>query len=390
MWYKYFVRSSWMKQDTTSYIETFHKVIEESNKQNARHVILIVDDEPDNLSLLRRTFRSKYDVLTASNGKEALDVVKERGNEISLIVSDQKMPVMQGTEFLAQVTKMYPDIVKMLLTGHSDLEILIDSINECNLFQYIFKPFEPEDLLLTVQNGIEVYDLEHNRKKMLQDLKELFYTTIKSIASALDAKDTYTHGHSLRVTMYSLILAQYMDNIDEKFKEELETAGLLHDIGKIGISENILCKPGKLTEEEFEIMKTHPGKGKKLLTNIKKLNCVSEWLNSHHERWDGQGYPAGLKGEEIPISARIIAIADTYDAMTSSRSYRKALPHEVAKEEIIRCSGTQFDPALVELFKKAESQFAIAHDDPENYYKKVSILRQYISQDEKELSKEVY
>ena len=379
-----------MKQDTTSYIETFHKIIEESNKRNTRHVILIVDDEPDNLSLLRRTFRSKYEVLTASNGKEALDVVKERGNEISLIVSDQKMPVMQGTEFLSQVTKMYPDIIKMLLTGHSDLEILIDSINECNLFQYIFKPFEPEELLITVQNGIEVYDLEHNRKKMLQDLKELFYTTIKSIASALDAKDTYTHGHSLRVTMYSLILAQYMTDADEKFKEELETAGLLHDIGKIGISENILCKPGKLTEEEFEIMKTHPGKGKKLLTNIKKLNCVSEWLNSHHERWDGQGYPAGLKGEEIPISARIIAIADTYDAMTSSRSYRKALSHEVARDEIIRCSGTQFDPDLVELFKKAESQFAIAHDDPENYYKKVSILRQYISQDEKELSKEVY
>ena len=145
-----------MKQDTTSYIETFHKVIEESNKKDARHVILIVDDEPDNLSLLRRTFRSKYEVLTASNGKEALDVVKERGNEISLIVSDQKMPVMQGTEFLSQVTKMYPDIIKMLLTGHSDLEILIDSVNECSLFQYILKPFEREELLITVQNGIEV------------------------------------------------------------------------------------------------------------------------------------------------------------------------------------------------------------------------------------------
>ncbi len=379
-----------MIQDTNYYIETFHRVIEESNKRTSKHLILIVDDEPDNLALLRRTFRTKYDVLTASNGKEALDIVNERGNEISLIVSDQKMPIMQGTEFLAVVNEKYPDIIKMLLTGHSDLDILLDSINKCNLFQYIFKPFEPDELLMTVQTGIEVYELEHSRKRMLKDLKELFYTTIKSIASALDAKDTYTHGHSLRVTMYSLIIAKYMDNLDEKFKEELETTGLLHDIGKIGISEKILCKPGRLTDEEFEVMKSHPGKGKKLLTNIKKLSYISEWLNAHHERWDGNGYPAGLKGEEIPLSARIIAIADTYDAMTSSRSYRKALSHEVARDEIIRCAGTQFEPALVEIFKKAEHEFAAAHDDPENYYRNISILRQYIAQDEGDLSKEVY
>ena len=379
-----------MIQDTTSYIETFHKLLEEASVPKNKHTILIVDDEPDNLALLRRTFRSKYDVLTATNGKEALEVVNEKGDNISLIVSDQKMPVMQGTEFLAEVNEKYPDIIKMLLTGHSDIDILVDSINKCNLFQYIFKPFEPEELLMTVQSGIDVYELEHKRKRVLRDLKELFYTTIKSIASALDAKDAYTHGHSLRVTMYSLILAKYMPNVDDKFKEELETTGLLHDIGKIGISENILCKPGKLTDEEFEVMKSHTTKGKKLINNIKKLSYISEWLNAHHERWDGQGYPSGLKGEEIPISARIIAIADTYDAMTSSRSYRKALSHEVARDEIIRCSGTQFDPALVEIFKKAEKEFSIAHDDAENYYKNISILRQYIEQDEKALCKELY
>ena len=379
-----------MIQDTTSYIETFHKLLEEASVPKNKHTILIVDDEPDNLALLRRTFRSKYDVLTATNGKEALEVVNEKGDNISLIVSDQKMPVMQGTEFLAEVNEKYPDIIKMLLTGHSDIDILVDSINKCNLFQYIFKPFEPEELLMTVQSGIDVYELEYKRKRVLRDLKELFYTTIKSIASALDAKDAYTHGHSLRVTMYSLILAKYMPNVDDKFKEELETTGLLHDIGKIGISENILCKPGKLTDEEFEVMKSHTTKGKKLINNIKKLSYISEWLNAHHERWDGQGYPSGLKGEEIPISARIIAIADTYDAMTSSRSYRKALSHEVARDEIIRCSGTQFDPALVEIFKKAEKEFSIAHDDAENYYKNISILRQYIEQDEKALCKEIY
>lgn len=377
-------------KEKNSYLETFHKVIEEANKRQSKHLVLIVDDEPDNLALLRRTLRSQYEVLTATNGKEALDIVNQRGNEISLIISDQKMPVMQGTEFLSQISQDFPNIIKMLLTGHSDLDILVDSINKCNLFQYIFKPFEPEELLLIVQNGIEVFELAQSKQKMLKDLKELFYTTIKSIASALDAKDTYTHGHSLRVTLYSLILAKYMDGVNEKFMEELETAGLLHDIGKIGISEGILCKPGKLSDEEYEIMKSHPQKGKKLLHSIKKLNSVSEWLNSHHERWDGLGYPNKLKGEEIPISSRIIAIADTYDAMTSSRSYRQALPHEVARDEILRCKGTQFDPALVDIFEKAEQEFAIAHDDPEKYYKENSILRKYIDQDETELAKKVY
>lgn len=377
-------------ENTKSYIETFHKVLEESNKRNEKHIILIVDDEPDNLALLRRTLRSKYLVLTATNGQEALELVRERGDEISLIISDQKMPLMQGTEFFTHVAEEYPDIIKMLLTGHSDLEILVDSINKCNLFQYIFKPFEPEELLLTIQNGIDVFELSHNKKKMLNDLKELFYTTIKSISAALDAKDTYTHGHSLRVTLYSLILAKYMDSVDLKFMEELETAGLLHDIGKIGIAEGILCKPGRLSDDEFEVIKSHPGKGKRLLDNIKKLNSVSEWLSSHHERWDGSGYPNHLAGEEIPISSRIIAIADTYDAMTSSRSYRKALSHEVARDEIIRCKGTQFDPTLVDVFIKAEKEFEVALSDPEKYYKGISILRQYISQDETELSKEVY
>ncbi|MCQ2957549.1 MAG: HD domain-containing protein [Candidatus Gastranaerophilales bacterium] len=373
-----------------SYLEIFQQVIEAANPTNNKHLLLLVDDEPNNLALLRRTLRSKYDIITATNGIEALEVVKEKGDDISLIISDQKMPQMQGTEFLTQVTETHPHIIKLLLTGHSDLDILIDSINKCNLFQYIFKPFEPEELMIIVQNGIETLELEQNKERMLKELKDLFYTTIKSISSALDAKDTYTHGHSLRVTMYSLILAKYMDNVDDKFKEELETAGLLHDIGKIGIADCILCKTGKLSDEVFEIIKSHPEKCKKLLNNIKKLDCVSEWLNSHHEKWDGTGYPKGLKGEEIPISARIIAIADTYDAMTSSRSYRQSLPHETARDEIISCRGTQFDPTLVDIFIKAEHEFAIAHDNPEEYYHNISILRQHIGTDEKELSKKVW
>ncbi len=345
--------------------------------ENIKQTILLVDDEENNIQLLKRTLRGTYNILTASNGKEALDVIDKQGDTISLVISDQKMPEMQGTDFLKIVSHTHPNIVKILLTGHSDTDIIVQSINECQLHQYILKPFEPEELKVSIQNGLKKYELSAHKALILKDLKELFYKTIKSISFALDAKDPYTHGHSLRVTLYSLILANNLGLSDELL-EEIETAGLLHDIGKIGIPQSILCKPGKLTDEEFEIMKNHPVQGEKMIGSIKKLKIIANWLRTHHERWDGRGYPSGLKGEEIPISARIIALADTYDAMTSTRSYRKALEHEVAIEEIKICSGSQFDPALAELFVKLEDKIKEAKDNPEFYYAKYSYLQQYI------------
>ena len=345
--------------------------------KSEKHTILLVDDEVNNLQLLRRTLRHDYNIITAANGKEALEIIENRGSEIALIVSDQKMPEMQGTEFLKQVSDTYPDIIKILLTGHLDVDAIVDSINDCHLYQYIVKPFDPEELKLTIETGIEKFDLINNKTVILKDLRELFYKTIKLISSALDAKDPYTHGHSLRVTMYSLILAKAL-NLDDNTLEEIETAGLLHDIGKIGIPQNILCKPGRLTDEEYEVMKSHPAQAEKMLMGIKKLTVVSNWLRTHHERWDGRGYPNGLKGEEIPISGRIIALADTYDAMTSTRSYRKALSHETAISEIQRCSGTQFDPVLAELFIKCQDEIRAAKEDPETYYPKYSYLQKEI------------
>ncbi|MFA6988981.1 MAG: HD domain-containing phosphohydrolase [Candidatus Gastranaerophilaceae bacterium] len=362
-----------------SYLENFHKVIAEKHKSLDKHTILIVDDEINNLQLLNRTLRGEYNILTASNRQEAFELIKENNAKISLIISDQRMPVMNGTELFTKIVDKYPNIIKMLLTGHSDMETLVESINECDLFQYILKPFDPDDLKIIVKNGIEIYDLTNSKKALLKELKELFYTTIKSIASALDAKDTYTHGHSMRVTLYSLILANQIETKTETFLEEIETAGLLHDIGKIGVPESILCKPGKLTDEEFEIMKSHPEQGKKMLNGIKKLNAVAEWLNTHHERWDGKGYPNRIKGDSIPLTARIIAIADTYDAMTSSRSYRKALSHEIAFSEIKNCAGSQFDPALVEIFVQNHEEFKLANEQPQEYYQKYSILKNYFT-----------
>lgn len=364
-----FLSKSYFDKAITSDLE----LILLSENSEKKHTILAIDDEQNNLALLKRTLRSNYNLLLASSGKEALEIVKEHGAEISLIVSDQKMPIMEGTEFFKQIYDNHPDIVKILLTGHSNIDILVDSINECHLFQYILKPFDPEQLCMIIESGIKKYELTTSKTQILKDLSELFYKTIKSIAFALDAKDPYTHGHSMRVTLYSLALASAM-NLPGEVLEEIETAGLLHDIGKIAIPEKILLKPGKLTDEEYEIIKSHPELGEKLVYSIEKLKLISNWLKSHHERYDGKGYPDGLIGEQIPISSRIIAIADTYDAMTSSRSYRTALPHQVAIEEVKRCAGTQFDPQLAELFVSISDEIEALKQDPEGSYSRYSYL----------------
>jgi len=171
----------------------------------AAHTVLLVDDEENNLQLLKRTLRGKYNILTASNGKEGLEILENNIDKISLIVSDHKMPVMEGTEFLEKANAISPDVIKILLTGFSDIEILMDAVNKCNLFQYILKPFNPEELEQIIDSGIDKFDLVSSKSSILKDLRELFYRTIKSISSTLDAKDPYTLGHSLRVTLYSMI-----------------------------------------------------------------------------------------------------------------------------------------------------------------------------------------
>ena len=200
--------------------------------------------------------------------------------------------------------------------------------------------------------------LSYERVKMFSELEESYLASIKVLANVLDAKDPYTHGHSERVMEYSVAIA-YKLGLNEKDIKNIEFGALLHDIGKVGVDLSILNKPGRLTEEEFEIIKTHPEQGYEIIAPVKFLQDKFSAIKYHHEKWDGSGYPDGLKGEDIPFDARIVAVADTFDAMTSTRSYRKALDKEIAVEEIKRCSGTQFDPRIVDAFLKVVNKESI-------------------------------
>lgn len=315
---------------------------------NQRYKILIVDDEPDNLQLLYRTLRRDYDVAKAQGPLEALDILKE--NQFNCILSDHKMPDMDGVEFLKRTYDMYPDTIRLLVTAYSDVEILMNAINYAKIYRYIKKPYSPEELLHIVQLALEYYQLKEDNKKLIVDLKDLFSGTINAIMDALDSKDSYTLGRSRRVAFYTSKIIAAMD-LTKTEKATIELAALLHDIGMIGVQEDILHKVEKLTDEEREEIRKHVFYSVKILEDIKQLDKVTDIIKYHHEFYNGAGYPFGVRGEEIPLGARIIAIADAYDSLVSFRPYRDGLTPEEALKIIEQKRGEQFDPKILDIFE---------------------------------------
>lgn len=316
--------------------------------EETKYKILLVDDEEDNLSLMHRTLRQEFSIIKTTSPIEALEIIKNES--IDIILSDHKMPEMDGVEFLKRSHEIKPECVRLLVTAYSDSKILIDAINYGKIYRYIKKPWEPTELIMTIRTAIEYFQLKKENDKLIHDLKELFSGTINAIIEALDAKDSFTLGRSRRVTFFALKMVKYF-NLPMEEMGKLELAGLLHDIGMIGVSEDILNKTDKLTQDEFEAIKKHVNHGVKILEDIKQLKEVVEIIKYHHEKFDGTGYPEGLKGEEIPFNSRIISIADAYDSMVSQRSYRQGLSHEEAMKRLEEQSGLQFDPKVVEAFK---------------------------------------
>ena len=314
-----------------------------------KYRILIVDDEPDNLALLYRTLRGHYEIAKSTSPLAALDMLKQEN--FHCILSDHKMPEMDGVEFLKRSCEISPETMRLLVTAYTDAGILIDAINYAKIYRYIKKPYNPDELLLIVENALEYWQLKYDNGALVNDLKELFAGTITAIVEALDAKDSYTLGRSRRVTFYAVKIAKAL-HLSETTTGKIELAGLLHDIGMIGVSDDILAKVEKLSQEEYNEIQKHVVHSVRILDDIKQLSDVVEIIKYHHEFYDGNGYPYGKAGEEIPIGSRIIAVADAFDSMVTPKVYRNQILPVEAIGKIKELSGKQFDPVVVETFEQ--------------------------------------
>ena len=316
--------------------------------------IVVVDDDP---IILKRAWNTLTDaglkVIVMKSGKALLEYTKDNPAP-DLILMDISMPQMDGFETVRALKHKedgWQNAPVFFLTGQEDEDIETKGLS-LGAMDFIRKPFVADVLVLRVMHAVELIRLQRHLELMVDEKtkenENLFLHVVECLADAIDAKDNYTKGHSGRVASYAKEIARRY-GYDEKRQEEIFMMGLLHDVGKIGVPDEVINKPGRLTEAEFERMKKHPEIGGKILGNIREMPMLAAGAKWHHERYDGKGYPQGLSGEEIPEEARIIAVADAYDAMTSNRSYRGALPLDVVRGEIEKGKGTQFDPKFADI-----------------------------------------
>lgn len=332
--------------------------------------ILVVDDEEFIRALVRERLEiAGYSVDEACNGKDALSKLAD--SPFTVLLTDIRMPEMDGITFLREATKVYPEIAGIVMSAHAELDTAVSAL-KIGACDYITKPFNFDVLLITIENAIRKKALERELKDYQENLEikvkeqtdlinQMYVRSIDALIKALEAKDFYTRGHSQRVTMYSVAIGKAM-GLPREQVELLRQAAVLHDLGKIGIREAVLNKPGRLTEEEFKEITLHPGVAVRILEPIPFFKPLLPAILHHHERFDGKGYPSRIAGKDIPLESRIMAVADTFDAMTSTRAYRQALSLEAANTEILRCSGTQFDPDIVPVFMAVQGKIEILGD----------------------------
>ena len=317
--------------------------------------IIVVDDEQgivDSLSIFLK--RSGYDFTGLTNPLEAIERV--RNEHFDMMILDFMMDPIHGDEVVEEIRKFNKDLYILLLTGHKDLAPPLETIKRLEIQGYCEKSDKFDQLLLLIESGIKSIEQMNTIKtinKQLHDkneeLERAYLDTIGILRQTVEAKDPYTRGHSDRVSEYSVLIGKKL-GLDEKTLHILKIGGLFHDIGKIGIPDSILLKESKLSDEEYSQIKNHPMIGVHMLGDAAIFTDILPIVKHHHERYDGRGYPSQLVGDDIPYVARIAAVADTFDAMTSKRSYRDSLPIDVDRAEIERCSGTQFDPNIAKVF----------------------------------------
>jgi putative nucleotidyltransferase with HDIG domain len=335
-------------------------------QQSQEFNVLYVDDEVNLLNAFQRVFKGdSFTVTTTPRVEQALELIRQK--PFHVIASDYRMPNLDGIEFFERTRELSPDSLRILITGMCDFDAAVDAINRGKVYRFITKPWNNSDLRAAIHQALEYWRLKHENDRLAEliqarnlELEELNYSlervvqkrtmdVLNGLISALDLRDTETRNHSKRVSLYAALVAERL-GVSGTELLDIERGALLHDVGKIGVRDSILLKPDRLTEEEWVEMRQHPELGYRLLAGIDFLERARQIVLHHQERYDGTGYPQGLCGDQICLGARIFAVVDTLDAMTCDRPYRRGVPYEVARDEIARCRGTQFDPGVVDAF----------------------------------------
>ena len=332
-----------------------HGVDNTENTENNTYRIIAVDDEEgivDSLSIFLK--RSGYDFTGVTDPNEAIELVKEE--HFDLMVLDFIMTPFHGDQVVEEIRKFNKDLYILLLTGHKDLAPPLETIRRLDIQGYCEKSDKFDQLLLLIESGIKSIAQMNQIKKINEELsdtyeklEQAYLESIQTLRYTVEAKDTYTRGHSDRVSELSVLIGKHL-RLPEADLDTLRVGGLFHDIGKIGVPDSIIQKDSRLTEDEYSQIKQHPNIGIHILSHAKIFQNILPIVEHHHERYDGNGYPSKLAGENIPYLARITSIADSFDAMSSRRSYRESLPLDIIKEEFRKNRGTQFDPNLTDIF----------------------------------------
>jgi len=304
--------------------------------------VLFVDDEQSIRNAIERMYLERDDLrcLFAASGQEGLDILAKE--DVWVVVSDYLMPGMRGIEFLSKAKGLRPDTIRIMMTAYADLTIAIDAINKSEAYRFVTKPWNNKELMDMVDEALMRYEL-------IQSLSAEDETVYLSLAQTVELKDPYTKGHCDRVARYAVALARAA-GLDDELVSDIKHGSWLHDCGKIGVPESVLNFPGSLSEDDLETVMQHPRWGSEVARQARMSDAVINIILYHHERFNGKGYPSGLRGDDIPIEARIVAIADVFDALYSERPYRKAYDFERVMEIMHEMTADHFDPRLVELF----------------------------------------
>ncbi|MCM2358799.1 MAG: response regulator [Geobacteraceae bacterium] len=306
-----------------------------------QETLLIVDDNRLILDSLKDLLKEEgARLITAGNAQEAITLV--RREDIAVVVSDNIMPGMSGLEFLSCLANISPGTVKILMSAYADLPTVLAAINRSEVFRYVLKPWQDEEMIKAVRDGLRRYRLIQSMRKEDEDV-------LRSLAQTIELKDPSTRGHCDRVAVYALMIAEALQ-VPKEIQRQIKYGSWLHDCGKIGVSELILNGSGRLTGQEFETMKMHSFWGADVAAKANLSQVARNIIHYHHERFDGTGYPAGLSGKDIPAEARIVAVADVYDALTNDRPYRKGYSREEAVVIMKGMEGATFDPEISALF----------------------------------------